>query len=223
MIEIKDLHYKYHDGTKALEGINLRVEKGTVALIGKNGAGKSTLLNHLNGILKPTSGNVLVDGIDVQKDEKHARKKIGLVFQNPDDMLFSPTVYEDVAFGPKNLKMNNVDDVVKESLQKVGMLNLADKNPHHLSMGQKKKVSIAAVISMRPSVIVFDEPTSHLDPKSRREIMELINSLDCTKIISTHDMSLLRHCDYIHVLHDGKLVYSGKNIDEKELQKWELA
>ncbi|MGM5484637.1 MAG: energy-coupling factor ABC transporter ATP-binding protein [Nanobdellota archaeon] len=223
MIEIENLHYSYPDGKKALDDVSLNIGKGTTAIIGKNGAGKSTLLNHLNGVLLPNKGKIKVDGLEVKKKNlREIRKKVGIVFQNPDNMLFSPTVLEDVAFGPENLGMDNINERTESALDKVGATHLKNKNPHNLSTGQKKRVSIAAVISMEPSVIIFDEPTVHLDPKSKKEIIKLINSIDAVKIITTHDMKILRHCDKIHIMDEGKIVHSGRSIEEETLKTWEL-
>lgn len=222
MIKINNLSYDYPDGTNALFDINLDIRKDEfVVLVGSNGAGKSTLLLHLNGVLRSEKGDIVIDGLKLDKKNiKSIRQKVGVVFQNPDDMLFSPTVYEDVAFGPRNMGLGDdeVDERVSEALRIVGMSGYDDKNPHHLSLGQKKRVSIAAIISMRPSVIVLDEPTSHLDPKGKKEIMGLIRSLKCTTIIATHDMQMLDFCDKAYILESGRIVYSGKP-DKDVLEK----
>jgi cobalt/nickel transport system ATP-binding protein len=226
MILIKNLYHQYPDGTKALNGINLHIAKNEfVALIGTNGAGKTTLLLHLNGILEPTRGSIVIDGMELKKkNTREIRKTVGIVFQNPDDMLFSSTVFEDVAFGPRNLDLNEneVIERVESALKSVRMLDLKDKNPHHLSLGQKKRVSIAAILSMKPKIIIFDEPTSHLDPRGRREMMELIDSIRCTKIIATHDLELLKQCDKIHILDEGRIVYSGMHVSDELLNKYKI-
>ncbi|MFH1849823.1 MAG: ATP-binding cassette domain-containing protein [archaeon] len=216
MIQITDLHYRYPDGTYALRGVNLRIRAGEfAALIGPNGAGKSTLLLHLNGILQGCGG-VRISGLKMTKSNlREIRQMVGIVFQNPDDMLFSPTVYEDIAFGPKNLGLpqTEIRSRVAEAMRRVGMDGFGDRNPHHLSQGQKKLISIAAILSMRPRIMIFDEPGAHLDPKGKRDIIGLIQSLDCTKIIATHDLSLLTICDAVHIMNCGRISYSGRSAD----------
>ncbi|MBN1157104.1 ATP-binding cassette domain-containing protein [Candidatus Woesearchaeota archaeon] len=226
MIQVRNLHHCYPDGTKSLNGASLRIKENEfVALIGRNGSGKTTLLLHLNGILEPKRGSVVVGGLELKKKNLgEIRNKVGIVFQNPDDMLFSATVFEDAAFGPRNqgLSEKETDERVKSALNRVGVFHLKDKNPHHLSLGQKKRVSIAAVLSMEPSVIVFDEPTSHLDPRGRKEIMELICSLNCTKIIATHELELLKYCNSVHVIDGGRIVHSGSGVGNEILKKYEI-
>lgn len=223
MIRIRELTHDYPDGTEALKGVDLDVAENEFAgLIGRNGAGKSTLLLHLNGLLKARTGTILVDGLPFDGNNlRKIRRKVGIVFQNPDDMLFSATVYDDVAFGPKNMGMDEaeVKKAVHESLSIVGIAGLEDRNPHHLSIGQKKRVSIAAIIAMKPEVIVFDEPTSHLDARGKKEIMDLIISLKCTKIMSTHDLELVKHCDKVYIMDEGRIVYSGTRLNENVLLK----
>jgi cobalt/nickel transport system ATP-binding protein len=225
MIKINQLKYAYPDGTKALHGVDLHVGKNELhAILGKNGSGKSTLLLHLNGIIQG-KGSVVVDGVAVsRKNMKQIRQKVGIVFQNPDDMLFSPTVYDDVAFGPRNMGLSEdeVHELVHKALSAVGMEEHEEKNPHHLSLGQKKRVSLAAVLSMNPKIIAFDEPTAYLDPKGRKEIIELICGLKCTKIIATHDLNILKNADMVHIMDGGKIVYSGKEADEAVLERYEL-
>ena len=166
VIETKDITYEYPDGTKALEDVNFNVEEGKiVALLGPNGAGKSTLFLHFNGILRPSFGDIIIDGEPVnynKKDLMRIRQKVGIVFQNPDDQLFAPTVLEDVAFGPMNMGLSKeeVDNRVKEALIRVGMEGFEKKPPHHLSGGQKKRVAIAGILAMKPKIMVLDEPTS---------------------------------------------------------------
>ena len=226
MIKVRGLTYDYPDGTSALNGVDLDVAKDEfVALIGRNGAGKSTLLLHLNGLLTAKSGTLVIDGMKVEaKYLKDIRKTAGIVFQNPDDMLFSPTVYEDIAFGLRNIGFdeNQVKTAVEKSLCAVGMggRGYEAKNPHHLSLGQKKKISIAVIVAMNPKVIAFDEPTSHLDPRGKKEIMDLIMSLKCTKIISTHDLELAKHCDNVHIMDNGRIVYSGKKPEKSIIEKY---
>ncbi|MCK5660365.1 MAG: ATP-binding cassette domain-containing protein [Methanosarcinales archaeon] len=218
-IEVKNLVYSFPDGTRALNGIDLRIKRGAkVAFLGSNGAGKSTLFLHFNGSLKPTSGTVLLDGAPLSYDAsslQSIRKNVGMVFQNPDEQVFAPTVKQDVAFGPLNLDIPQ--DVVRVDvdnvLRLVGMDRFAEKPPHHLSRGQKKRVAIAGVLVMEPDAIVLDEPTSDLDPVGSEEMMELLDELNQhgkTIIISTHDVELAyRWADYIYVLNGGKVVAEG--------------
>ena len=176
ILEAKDIIYNYPDGTNALRGINLKLEEGKMmSLLGPNGAGKSTLFLHFNGIIEPTSGEILIEGEPLKYDKKslmEARTKVGIVFQNPDDQLFAPTVMEDVAFGPMNMGLPEEEVIkrVKESLEKVGMAGFDTKAPHHLSGGQKKRIAIAGILAMKPKIMVLDEPTSGLDPKGASDI-----------------------------------------------------
>ncbi|HMO95285.1 MAG TPA: ABC transporter ATP-binding protein [Tepidiformaceae bacterium] len=181
-VEIRDLRFVYPDGFEALKGVNLSIAKGEkVALIGPNGAGKSTLMLHLNGINSPTEGTVSIGGMSVTRDNiGRIRAEVGLVFQDPDDQLFSPTVYEDVAFGPihMGLTKEEVDRRVSAALQAVGLPGFEQRQPFHLSIGQRKRAALATVLSMSPSVLVLDEPSAGLDPRGRRELIELLRGLD---------------------------------------------
>jgi len=194
-IEINSLSFSYPDGHQALTGVSLHIapcEK--VALVGPNGAGKSTVILHLNGILNG-EGAVQVCGLPVdQKNMGRIRAMVGLVFQNPDDQLFSPTVYDDVAFGPlyQGLAAGEVGQRVEEALSAVGMSDYARRVSHHLSMGEKKRIAIATVLSMKPEVLVLDEPTAGLDPRSRRALINLLADLPLTMLVSTHDMLMVR-------------------------------
>ena len=194
-IEVEHLHYVYPDGTEALRGIDLHVRAGEkVALVGPNGAGKSTLMLQLNGILEPTHGEVRVGGVTVdRRSAKSIRAIVGVVFQDPDDQLFSPTVYEDVAFGPLHMGVapDEIHDRVERALAAVGMSGSGRRVPFRLSLGQRKRVAIATVLSMDPSILVFDEPTAGLDPRGRRELIGLLSGLEHTLIVSTHDMKLV--------------------------------
>ncbi|PIU55505.1 MAG: cobalt ABC transporter ATP-binding protein, partial [Chloroflexi bacterium CG07_land_8_20_14_0_80_51_10] len=185
-VEIAGLSFQYPDGQKALRGINLAVPVGqTVALIGPNGGGKSTLLLHLNGVLR-SNGVVKVLGLHVEgKNLKWIRSKVGLVFQNPDDQLFSPTVFEDVAFGPTNMGYfpEEIKQRVTRALDWVGMSGYEHRSPHHLSIGEKKRIAIATVLAMSPELLVIDEPTSNLDPRAKWSFIELLGGLPMTKII----------------------------------------
>jgi len=219
IIEAKNISYLYPDGTKALDKINFSVEKGQmVSLLGKNGAGKSTLFLHFNGIFEPESGEILVDGEKLKYDKKSllkVRQKVGIVFQNPDDQLFAPTVEEDVAFGPLNIGLSQKETKkrVIEALSRVGMEGYEKKPPHHLSGGQKKRVSIAGILAMGPEIMVLDEPTSGLDPKGASKILKLLYELNnegMTIIISTHDVDLVPiYSSKINIICDGKIIKEG--------------
>ncbi len=214
-IELKDLRYAYPDGHEALRGITLRIEAGErVAVLGPNGAGKSTLCLHLNGILEPTHGSVRICGLSVEGENLlEVRRRVGVVFQDPDDMLFMPTVAQDVAFGPSNLKLpdNEVQERVGRALAAVGMEEVRDRPPHHLSFGQKKRVATAAVLSMEPEVLVLDEPSSNLDPRSRREFGGILAGLFQTIVMVTHDLPYaLEICDRAVILDDGQVVADGR-------------
>jgi cobalt/nickel transport system ATP-binding protein len=213
IVEIESLNFSYPDGTVALKGITLDVFEGdTVALIGPNGAGKSTFLLHLNGIFRG-DGSVKIDGLPMEKGNlKSIRQKVGLVFQNPDDQLFCPTVFEDVAFGPQNLGLpaEEVQRRVEESLSAVGMLGAAKKSPFRLSFGEKKKVAIATVLSLRPAILVIDEPTANLDPRGRKGIIALLRKLGGTQVIATHDLPLAGElCGRTILLDAGEKVADG--------------
>lgn len=219
ILETKDLVYNYPDGTKALKGINFKLEEGQmVSLLGHNGAGKSTFFLHFNGIIEPTSGSVEIEGKTLEYDKQSllkARQEVGIVFQNPDDQLFAPTVFEDVAFGPMNMGLSEEEVRVRamDALEKVGMAHVAKKAPHHLSGGQKKRVAIAGILAMKPKVMVLDEPTSGLDPNGASSVMQLLYDLNAegmTIIISTHDVDLVpMYSDNIHVIVGGKIIKSG--------------
>jgi cobalt/nickel transport system ATP-binding protein len=219
ILETRDLYFRYPDGTEVLKGINFKVKKGEIiSLLGPNGAGKSTLFLHFNGILKPIRGEVLIKGEPIKYDKKsliEVRKTVGLVFQNPDDQIFAPTVKEDVAFGPLNLGLpkEEVERRVREALKAVGMEGFENKPPHHLSGGQKKRVAIAGILAMQPEIIVLDEPTSGLDPVGASKIMKLLYELNkegMTIIISTHDVDLVPvYADRVYVMYDGKILKEG--------------
>jgi cobalt/nickel transport system ATP-binding protein len=226
LIETRDLVYVYPGSVKALEGINfIAPRKARIAVIGSNGAGKSTLFKHFNGIFKPTSGSVLIKGEPITKNNiREVRKFVGIVFQNPDDQIFSPTVEQDVAFGPTNLGLDEetVNHRVQEALKIVGIEDLAHRVPHHLSGGEKKRVAIAGVIAMEPQVIVLDEPTAGLDPQGVRDFNEFINSLSSkygmTVIFSTHDDSLVPEiADFLYVMNKGRIIAEG-TIEEIFIQ-----
>lgn len=223
MLEARNITFSYDDGTEALNNVNLKVDKGDiVALLGKNGAGKSTLFLHFNGILRPDKGEILIDEEKLKYDKKSLikfRQKVGLVFQNPDDQIFAPSVEEDVAFGPLNLKlpMEEVQKRVHEALERVGMVGFEKKAPHHLSGGQKKRVAIAGILAMKPEIMVFDEPTAGLDPKGASKIINLLKELNeqgITIIISTHDVDLVpQYANRVYVLHEGEIIGEGTAKD----------
>lgn len=217
VIKLDNLSYCYPDGQTAISGISLTIRQGeSVALIGPNGAGKSTLLLHLNGILH-TDGAVKILGKTVdERNMKWVRSKVGLVFQSPDDQLFSPTVFDDVAFGPINAGYSptEIQRRVVEALKLVEMSGYERRSPHHLSTGEKKRIAIATVLSMSPEILVIDEPTSNLDPRSKWSFIRLLQDLTLTKIIATHDLELVKAlCPRTVILDRGKLIVDGVTSD----------
>jgi cobalt transport protein ATP-binding subunit len=211
---VEDLAFAYPDGHQALYGVDLRIEPGErVALLGPNGAGKTTLVLHLNGILRAGRGRVSVAGLPVDKRSlQEVRRRVGIVFQDPDDQLFMPTVGEDVAFGPRNLGLpeDEVTRRVAGALEQVGMSGYADRPPHHLSFGQRRRVAVATVLSMHPDILVLDEPSSNLDPAGRRELAEVLQALPVTLLMVTHDLPYaLQLCPRSVVLDDGVVVADG--------------
>lgn len=213
-ITIEHLHYSYPDGTDALRGIGLSIEPGEkVALVGPNGAGKSTLMLHLNGILGGGHGSVRVGDLTVGTDPAgRIRAAVGLVFQDPDDQLFSSTVAEDVAFGPIHMGVPEAElhHRVERALAAVGMSGMEKRTPHHLSIGQRKRISVATVLSMDPSVLVFDEPTAGLDPRGRRELIGVMQDRTETMLVSTHDMAMVAASfPRVVIMDDGQIVADG--------------
>lgn len=213
MIEISDLSFSYPDGKQALRGISLKVMPGErLSLVGANGAGKSTLLYHLNGVFTG-SGKIQIDSLEVNKKNLgRIRAMVGVVFQNPDDQLFSPTVFEDVAYGPiyQGFDKSAVQQKVDQALAAVHMSDYAHRIPYHLSGGEKKRIAIATVLSMQPRILVFDEPTAGLDPRARRELIELLLELPQTMLIATHDLNLAELLTPRTVLlHQGRIVADG--------------
>ncbi len=215
VLDVRDLFYAYPDGTRALDGVDLHVHRGErVALLGPNGAGKTTLVLHLNGILGGDAGSgagtVEVSGMPVRRDTlSEIRRRVGIVFQDPDDQLFMPTVREDVAFGPANLglRADVLEERVGEALAAVGMAAYADRPPHHLSFGQRRRVAVATVLAMHPEILVLDEPSSNLDPASRRELAEIVQRLDVTVLMVTHDLPYaLQLCERSVILSQGRIV-----------------
>jgi cobalt/nickel transport system ATP-binding protein len=221
-LEIKNLAFAYPDGNQALFGIDLKIQKGErVALLGPNGAGKTTLVLHLNGIHETQHGEVLIAGTKVDSENKETlkliRSKVGIVFQDPDDQLFMPTVEEDVAFGPYNMGLRDkeLEVLVDESLKAVGMFEYKDRPPHHLSFGQRRRVAVATVLAMKPEILILDEPSSNLDPASRRELAEILESLNITVLMVTHDLPYAYElCERSVILSKGKIVADDltKNI-----------
>lgn len=213
-LEVSRLAYAYADGHQALFGVDFKISRGErVALLGPNGAGKTTLVMHLNGILSAGHGEVKVNELTVDPADKSVlkqiRSKVGIVFQDPDDQLFMPTVREDVEFGPKNMgiKGAELDSAVDSALERVGMLDFADRPPHHLSFGQRRRVALASVLVMNPEILVLDEPSSNLDPASRRELSEILKSLETTLLMVTHDLPYAYElCERSMILSKGQIV-----------------
>lgn len=213
-IQVKDLHFSYPDGHRAVKGLDFTIHHGeAVGIIGANGAGKSTLLMLLMGVLFPEKGEVLVGDVHVTKKTLPViRQRLGMVFQDPDDQLFMTSVYDDVAFGPRNygLDEKEVEARVLEALEMVGIKHLKDRAPFKLSGGEKRAAAIASVLSMQPDVLIMDEPTAALDPKSRRRILNLLNSFEHTKIITSHDLDMvLDTCKRVIVIKDGRITADG--------------
>ncbi|MDR3637244.1 MAG: ABC transporter ATP-binding protein [Isosphaeraceae bacterium] len=233
-VRVSDLEYRYPDGRAALRGVDLTIMPGeTVALVGPNGAGKSTFLLHLNGLLPGKERNaavhahgdgtgaaprdkaphVWIDGLELNaRNAPTVRRRVGLLFQDPDDQLFSTTVLDDVAFGPLNLGERPADArrLALECLARVDLVDAADRPPHHLSFGERKRVCLAGVLACRPSILVLDEPTANLDPRGRRRFIQLIRGLDATKLIATHDLEMvLELCNRAVLLDAGLVVANG--------------
>ena len=213
-IAFAGVSHTYPDGTRALAGVDLVIRAGErVALLGPNGAGKSTLMLHTNGILRATVGDVSVGGAKISDASvREVRARVGLVFQDPDDQLFMTTVYDDVAFGPLNMHLDqrDVDDRVHEALHAVGLAQVSTRASQHLSFGQRKRIALATVLSMRPEILVLDEPTSNLDPRARRGMIDLLTSLNTTLVVATHDMDLAwQLCTRAIVLDEGRVVADG--------------
>jgi cobalt/nickel transport system ATP-binding protein len=213
-LEVRRLAYVYPDGHQALFGVDLEIARGErVALLGPNGAGKTTLALHLNGILDASAGTVHVGGLPVEKAHlQEIRRRVGLVFQDPDDQLFMATAHDDVAFGPANfgVKGAELEPRVHQALDAVGMAEFADRPPHHLSFGQRRRVALATVLACHPEILVLDEPSSNLDPASRRELGAIIRALDVTVLLVTHDLPYaLELCDRAVIIDDGVIVADG--------------
>ncbi len=226
-LEVRGLAFTYPDGSPALRGVDLTIRRGErVALLGPNGAGKTTLVLHLNGILRPQRGSVVVGGLPVaEANLREIRRRVGIVFQDPDDQLFMPTVREDVAFGPANLGLRGeeLEARVRAALEAVGMEDHADRAPHHLSFGQRRRVAVATVLAMEPEILVLDEPSSNLDPAGRRELADILRGLDITILMVTHDLPYaLELCPRAVVMNRGTIVADGPTreiLSDEELMR----
>ena len=218
MLEARNISYSYDDDSQALKNVSLKINDGEMAaILGKNGAGKSTLFLHFNGIHEPDDGEILIDGEKLKYNKKaliKCRQKVGIVFQNPDNQIFAPSVEEDVAFGPLNLKlpMDEVQNRVEEALKRVGMEGFEKKAPHHLSGGQKKRVAIAGVLAMNPKILILDEPTAGLDPKGRDDILDQIAELHkvrgITIVLVSHSMEdIAKYVERLIVMNHGEAVF----------------
>ena len=220
-IEVRNLSYRYGDGTEALRAVSFAIAEGEcVGLIGPNGAGKSTLLLHLNGLLPEAwhgEPAVFVGGCPVQSNTlPEIRRKVGLLFQDPNDQLFCPTVFEDVAFGPQQFggSPDQIRERVAQALAKTGLAGFEQRAPHHLSVGEKRRVCLAGLLACDPSILVLDEPTTSLDPKGRRELKELLRQIPITKLIATHDLELVVElCARVIVLDGGAVVAAGPTVE----------
>ena len=217
-IELKKLRYVYPSGDEALKGINLEIE-GTdpVAVIGQNGAGKTTVVKHFNGILRPSSGEVLINDESIEKrSTAQWSKEVGYVFQNPDDQLFMANIYDDIAFGPRNMGLDeeSVRYRVEDRLKLLGISNLRDKTALKMSGGEKRMAAMATVLAMKPSVMLLDEPTAFLDPKARRTLINVLNTLPHTMLIATHDLAFAKEvCEHVVVMKEGRVFAEGSCVD----------
>ena len=224
-LRVEGLRFDYPDGNPALRGVDLTIERGErVALLGPNGAGKTTLVMHLNGILTASAGRVVVAGTEVGPATlAEVRRRVGVVFQDPDDQLFMPTVRDDVAFGPANLGLRGaeLEARVTHALRQVGLLDVAQRPPHHLSFGQRRRAAVATVLAMEPDILVLDEPSSNLDPASRRELAEILLGLDVTVLMVTHDLPYAAQlCPRSVVLSAGRVAADAPTpelLDDAEL------
>lgn len=228
ILHIKNLSFSYPDGHQALDNVSVKIDQGgKVALVGPNGAGKSTLMLHLNGILGENTEAVQVAGLAmIKRNLPLIRSRVGLVFQNPDDQLFSPTVFEDVAFGPLHMGLPELEvrARVTDALAQVGMAAYSDRLSHHLSIGQKKRVAIATVLAMTPDILVLDEPSAGLDPRGRRALINLLRGLPVTMPVSTHDMRLVQELfPRMIIMDEGRIVADGETAvllaDDQLLEK----
>ena len=226
-LSVRGVAFAYPDGHQALFGVDLVVQPDErVALLGPNGAGKTTLVLHLNGIFMAGLGSVHVGGLEVRKENlQEIRRRVGIVFQDPDDQLFMPTVRDDVAFGPANLGVRGAElqARVEKALSQVGMNDAIDRPPHHLSFGQRRRVAVATVLAMEPEILVLDEPSSNLDPASRRELADIVRSLEVTVLMVTHDLPYaLELCPRSVILSEGIIVADGPTreiLADRELMR----
>lgn len=218
VIDFKNISFSYPDGKKAISNVNLRFLHGeSIGLVGANGAGKSTLLMLLAGILEPSEGEIVFGDTPINKKTlPYIRQRLGFTFQNPDDQLFMNTIYEDVAFGPRNYGFDEetVNRRVLQALERVNILELKDRPPYKLSGGEKRSASIATVLAMEPDVLVMDEPSNALDPRSRRRLINLLKEFTHTKIIASHDLDLvLDICERVVIIKDGRVAHDGNAVD----------
>ena len=214
MIDVDNISFTYPDGHAVLKGLSCQIRQGEkVALIGPNGAGKSTFMSHLNGVQLATSGRVVIDGIEVGKTTlREVRRKVGIVFQDPDDQLFCPTVFDDVAFGPLNLGLDKaeIEARVKEALHVVGLEGFEERSSFHLSFGERKRLALATVLSYQPEILVFDEPSTNMDPMNRRKLINWLKQSDKTILLCTHDLDIaLEVCERCMMLTDGRIIADG--------------
>lgn len=214
-VEIADLRFAYADGTIALDGITLNIAKGeALGIVGANGAGKSTFVNHLNGYYLPQKGTIKIAGeMLTKKTQENIRRIVGVVFQNPDDQLFSARLYDDVAFGPENLgvEISELQERVETTMKELNLWELRDKSPAHISQGQKRFAAFASVLVMQPDIVVMDEPTSDLDPRNRRKLINLVNALTVTRIAVSHDLDFIfETCKSVALMSAGKIAAYGK-------------
>lgn len=217
-LHVDGVHFAYPDGHEALVGVDLMAREGErLAILGPNGSGKTTLVMHLNGILRPSVGSIAVGGMAVDEPNlREIRRRVGIVFQDPDDQLFMPSVGQDVAFGPANLGLrgDDLEHRVAEALDAVGMSDTAGRPPHHLSFGQRRRVALATVLAMRPSLLVFDEPSANLDPFARRELADIVRGLPTTTLIVTHDLLYAAElCERSVIMAGGRVVADGPTLD----------
>jgi len=225
MISIRDLSFSWPDGTKAIDQVTLAVAKGcSMGIVGANGAGKSTLVNHLNGYFLPQMGSISIDGTVVSKKNlDHIHRLVGLLFQNPDDQLFTARLYDDVAFGPENLGMERamMATLIEEWLRELNLWELRDRAPSHLSQGEKRFAAFASILVMQPEVIVMDEPTADLDPKNRRKLINLVKALRMTKVTVSHDLDFVWECcERVCIMNRGRIVEEGPTreiLSQREL------
>jgi cobalt/nickel transport system ATP-binding protein len=227
VVEASSIHYRYEDGTDALRGIDFRLAEGEcLALFGPNGSGKTTFVLHLNGLLTASSGQIRVCGIEVNKSNLAAvRQRVGVVFQDPDDQLFMPTVLEDVMFGPLNqgASPSNAEARARQALEQTGIAKLAGRAPYHLSSGEKRRASLAGVLAMNPEILVLDEPTTFLDPPGQRALRDLLKGLPQAKLIVTHDIPFARSLATRAVFfQEGRVAQDGPVEDVVQRFEWEF-